>query len=314
MSDTVAGLRRKIGRAHDLQSVVRTMKALASASIVQFERASRALAQYARTVELGLVACLRSEATATRGAGDTGAAGPAAMGVVVFGSDQGLVGPFNDVVAERTHRLLADAGVPAVVWAVGERVRDRLADGGVTVEAVLPVPGTIRAITPLVGRLLLASEEARAAGRIGSLHLCWCRPGEEATYQVTAQPLLPLDRRWQARLATQPWPTGSLPEVPGPPGAALRALVRELLFVSLFRAAADSLAAENASRLAAMQRADRNIDDLLAAFTAAYHRARQDGIDAELFDVVSGFEAARDERPPGPARRPGAAALSSSPP
>lgn len=42
----------------------------------------------------------------------------------------------------------------------------------------------------------------------------------------------------------------------------LKALIREYLFMSLFLACADSLASENASRLAAMQRADKNIDAL----------------------------------------------------
>ena len=44
----------------------------------------------------------------------------------------------------------------------------------------------------------------------------------------------------------------------GPRAAALRALIREYLFITLFRACAESLASENASRLAAMERADRN--------------------------------------------------------
>ena len=71
----------------------------------------------------------------------------------------------------------------------------------------------------------------------------------------------------------------------------LRTLIREYLFVSLFRACAESLASENASRLAAMQRADKNIDDLLEDLNGNFHRLRQSGIDEELFDVVSGFEA-----------------------
>ncbi len=40
-----------------------------------------------------------------------------------------------------------------------------------------------------------------------------------------------------------------------------------------------------------MQRADRNIDELLEELTGSYHRLRQRGIDEELFDVISGFEA-----------------------
>jgi F0F1-type ATP synthase membrane subunit c/vacuolar-type H+-ATPase subunit K len=65
----------------------------------------------------------------------------------------------------------------------------------------------------------------------------------------------------------------------------------EYLFVSLFRACAESLASENASRLAAMQRADKNIDELLEDLNGTFHRLRQSGIDEELFDVISGFEA-----------------------
>jgi F-type H+-transporting ATPase subunit gamma len=65
--------------------------------------------------------------------------------------------------------------------------------------------------------------------------------------------------------------------------------------VSLFRACAESLAAENASRLAAMQRAEKNIEELLADMSGAFHRLRQAGIDAELFDVIAGFEALSQE-------------------
>ena len=40
-----------------------------------------------------------------------------------------------------------------------------------------------------------------------------------------------------------------------------------------------------------MQRADKNIDELLEDLHGAFHRLRQSGIDEELFDVISGFEA-----------------------
>ena len=71
----------------------------------------------------------------------------------------------------------------------------------------------------------------------------------------------------------------------------LRALVREYLFVSLFRACAESLASENASRLSAMQRAEKNIDELQEELNRSFHRLRQSNIDEELFDVMSGYEA-----------------------
>ena len=105
------------------------------------------------------------------------------------------------------------------------------------------------------------------------------------------QRLLPLDDTWRRRLTELPWPSANLPEVMGEASATLRALIREYLFVSLFRACAESLASENASRLAAMERADRNIDELLETLNGSFHRLRQSGIDEELFDVISGFEA-----------------------
>jgi F-type H+-transporting ATPase subunit gamma len=63
----------------------------------------------------------------------------------------------------------------------------------------------------------------------------------------------------------------------------------------LFKACAESLASENASRLAAMQRAEKNIDELLDDLSHKFHSLRQSSIDEELFDVVSGFEALKDD-------------------
>ena len=65
MSDTTASLRRKIAGAGDLQSVVRTMKAVAASSIGQYEKSVRALADYYRTVKLGLGACFRESGSAS---------------------------------------------------------------------------------------------------------------------------------------------------------------------------------------------------------------------------------------------------------
>src|SRR5581483_2568012 len=98
MSDTLAGLRRKIDSAATLESVVRTMKAMAASSIGQYEEAVRALADYERTVELGLSACLaRLEPVPLETPGARLAPG---IGAIVFGSDQGLVGRFNEALGE----------------------------------------------------------------------------------------------------------------------------------------------------------------------------------------------------------------------
>lgn len=296
MSDTTASLRRKIGSAGDLQSVVGSMKALAASSIGQYEQSVSALADYSRTVELGLSICLRQGAPAGLTAEGRGRTDEALVGAVVFGSDQGLVGQFNDVVADFAVERLAAVPGKLQVWAVGERVRARLSDAGLPLAGLYAVPGSVKAITPLVGKILVESEAREGKNAVAALHLFYNRPGSGAVYGPVGQQLLPLDDAWRRKLADLPWPTGNLPEVMVGGAATLRAFIREYLFVSLYRACAESLASENASRLAAMQRAEKNIDDLLEELNAAFHRLRQGGIDEELFDVVSGFEALSGER------------------
>jgi F-type H+-transporting ATPase subunit gamma len=291
VSDTTASLRRKIDSAGDLQSVVRTMKALAASSIGQYEKSVRALADYYRTVELGLSACFRKSAPAAMMVERKRQTDAGAIGAVVFGSDQGLVGQFNDVVADYAIKTLAALPGKPQVWAVGERVHARLEDAGLPRMGLFTVPNSVKAITPLVGQILVESEARRSQGEVTELHLFYNRPTSGAVYAPVSQRLLPLDENWRRKLAELPWPTGNLPEVMGGGNATLRALIREYLFVSLFRACAESLASENASRLAAMQRADKNIDELLEDLNGTFHRLRQSGIDEELFDVISGFEA-----------------------
>jgi F-type H+-transporting ATPase subunit gamma len=296
MSDTTVSLRRKIGSAGDLQSVVRTMKAVAASSIGQYESSVHALADYYRTVELGLSIFFRKSATAALMPEGNVRVDEAAVGAVVFGSDQGLVGQFNDVVADFAVKTLAALPGKPRVWAVGERVRGRLSDAGLPLAGLFDVPNSVKAITPLIGQILVESELNRSQEAVTELHLFYNRPTSGAVYAPVSQRLLPLDETWLRRLADLPWPTGNLPEVVGGGTTTLRTLIREYLFVSLFRACAESLASENASRLAAMQRADKNIDELLEDLNGRFHRLRQSGIDEELFDVVSGFEALPKEK------------------
>jgi len=291
MSDTTASLARKISSAGDLQSVVRTMKALAASSIGQYDKSVRALGDYYRTVELGLSACFRESKPAPPVVKRKGQADTGAIGAVVFGSDQGLVGQFNDVVADYAVKTLAALPGKPEVWAVGERVYARLADAGLPLVGVFPVPNSVQAITPLVGHIQIESETRRTKGEYARLYIFHNRPKAGALYEQVSQRLLPLDTPWQQGLAKVPWPTMMLPEVMCSDTVTLRALIREYLFISLFRACAESLASENASRLAAMERADKNIDDLLETLHSTFHRVRQAGIDEELFDVISGFEA-----------------------
>jgi len=296
MSDTVASMSRKIASARDLQSVVRTMKALAASNIGQYEKSAKALGEYNRTVELGLGACFRSLLMAAPHRRPVAAPAARVVRAIVLGSDQGLVGQFNDVVAAFAVSDLATRSGDHRIWAVGERVRARLADAGVAVAGAFAVPSSVQAITPLVANVLVQSAAGEKDSETDELRLYFNRPASGAAYAPASLRLLPLDDAWRRTLADRDWPTKALPDVVGVLSVTLRALLREYLFVSLFRACAESLVSENASRLAAMQRADKNIDELLVKLQRTFHRSRQSEIDAELFDVIAGFEALSTEQ------------------
>lgn len=295
MADSTAHLRRKIGSAADLQSVVRAMKAQAAASVGQYAESVAAIGDYARNVEVGLGACFRLERIRSIARLNSPAPGGRPIRAVVFGSDQGLVGRFNDTVVDYARHALAALPAGAQIWAVGDRVRTSLADSGMSVQGAFPVPPTVQAITRLVTDILVAVVDTTPgvtqADSPFELHLFHNRPTTGSAYAPVGQRLLPLDDAWRLDLAARPWPTRLPPELLGNPDQTMRGLIREHVFASIFKASAASLASENASRLAAMERADRNIDTMLQSLHVQFHRLRQSKIDEELSDVIAGFKA-----------------------
>ena len=296
MSKVSANFRHRIGNAEDLQSVVSTMKSIAASSIEQYENSVRSLDDYYRAVELGLGVCLRAVELTSPENGFEDDAELDVTGAIVFGSDQGLVGQFNDQVAEHAIKTLHELPGEPSVWAVGERVHARLCEGPLRIAGLFEVPNSVTGITRLIGQIQLETEPVftAAQARILVFHN---RPLAGAAYTATSRQLLPFDSSWRQELCAAAWPNKALPQILGEVDDTLQALIREYLFISLYQACAESLASENASRLAAMERAERNIAEMLEALRLTFNRERQRSIDEELFDLISGFEALSQAQP-----------------
>lgn len=296
MSGTTEGLQKKISGSEDLQSVVRSMKALAASSIGQYESSVASLDDYYRTVKLGLVACLRDGQSKTLPV-DQRSANWKGVGAIVFGSDQGLVGSFNEAVVDLFSNSKGSfPGTVQSVWAIGERAQGLLLASGMTEVKSMQVPASVDAITSLVSQILIQVENAREKGDLWEVYLFHNRPKSGSLYEPVCKRLVPLDKAWTDKLLTMPWPSKVLPEVIDDLNTVFSALVRGYLFVVLFQACAESLASENASRLAAMERAEKNIEGILAQLTQTLRRVRQAAIDEELFDLISGFDALNGKR------------------
>lgn len=288
---TAESLRHTLDVTQELHSVVKTMKALAGVNIRQYERAAHAVAEYNRTVEAGLQIALRDlpevAQPATRGK----------LGAIVFGSDQGMCGQLNDQVVQHAARALGKLRrhhPEQVLVAAGVRAASQMEGLGLKVESTVQVPGSVAGITPAVETVLRQIEEWHFQLGVEFVVLFYARPVSGAWYRIRGVRLLPVDEEWINSIKAKPWPGRTIPMFTMEKTALFRALIREYLFVSLFRAFAESVASENASRLASMQVAERNIEDRLRTLTGESRQLRQETITSELLDTIAAFEALKD--------------------
>jgi F-type H+-transporting ATPase subunit gamma len=287
---TLESVRGKIESAGELLSVVKTMKAMAAVNIRQCDNAVKSLAAYNRTVELGLQIVLRSKMREIRLA-----AQPIGtrLGAGVFGSKQGLVGQFNQRVADYALGELDRIGVAEerrALLATGI-VSGHLEDAGQRVERALQAPWSVAGITPLVQEMLVIMDEWRSTEHIDQIVLFYNQPGPGASYAPNTLRLLPIDPRLLSGLRERDWPGNPRPIFDADWTDLFAALIRQYMFIALYRAYAESLASENAHRLASMQSAEKNIEERIDDLRTQYNQIRQSAITEELLDIVAGYEA-----------------------
>lgn len=286
-------LHNQLDSLNDLRSIVKTMKALSAASIRQYEQAVAALAGYYQTVERGLYVILKDAQQHPSPASHR----PGHVAAIVFGSDHGLCGRFNEEIGDFTIQRLntiasqQEKRQQRSILAVGARIAASFEHRREPVGACFQLPGSAAHITTTVQHILLQIDAWREQAGVQIVYLFNNRHTEGNGYQPAALELLPVNLQRLQTLAEGPWPGPSLPTFSMDRAPLLSRLLRQYLFVSIFRACAESQAAEHASRLAAMQAAQRNLDDRFEEVTTQYRRARQNAITSELLDVVSGFEA-----------------------
>jgi len=285
---TLESLQRKIHTAHDLLSVVKTMKSLAAVNIRQYESAAAALDKYYHIVEHGWQALFREWGRLPH----SGREGNAVC--LVLGSDQGMCGQFNDVVLELAFKhagKLESKGQTCYFWGAGERVLFGLEDGPGAAE-FFALPSSISGITEQMHRIVATFGKWQEEKNTNVLYIINNRQEEQAMgYHPAVHRILPLDREWLAGIREKPWPSSCIPMLGLEEKKLFDQLLRQYLFASFYRAFAQSMASENGARLAAMQSAEKNIMEMEERLQGDYRQARQNMITSELFDIVSGFEA-----------------------
>ena len=272
----------------ELRSIVRTMKAMAAANLHQYERAVESLEDYHHTVALGLQIVLgkgRAKRPHKHLVVKTGS-----LLAVVIGTDYGFAGQFNEEIIRHALTVLDRDQTTTHVIAVGGQAADGLNKVQRKIAAAFPLPSSLAGINPLVQRLALEIEQIRTTQDVEEVLLLFNRPSASTTYTQQTTRLFPVlfdDVLGDA----QKWPSRSLPMYTVGYAQMLQALVREYIYVSIYRSIALSMAGENVSRLAAMHAAVKKIEEVSENLTMEYRQKRQNAITGELLDILSGFEA-----------------------
>jgi F-type H+-transporting ATPase subunit gamma len=304
---TLESLRNTIASIEDLQAVVRTMKALAMVSIRQHEQARTALQNYDHTLELSIQALLRHRQFSETDLGALPAVGQnmarGKIGVILFGSDHGLCGQFNEQLVTYALQTLQGSYPNPEQYhlaTVGDRLVPYLDSANQTHHETFQLPNSLAGTSRLIQDLLVTIEQwyfspytqaESGTLAIEKILLIYHRSQSNTLYQPVTQQLLPLDPQWLQKIGDRPWNSVAFPMAHGPWQAIFAATIRQHLFTSLYRATIESLASENAARLASMQAAEKNIEERLNDLQGDYRQQRQNAITEELLDIVSGFEA-----------------------
>lgn len=291
MAQTLENLSRQNETLTSIRGIVGTMKTLSAINAAPYEQAARSIEAYHQTILQGFAAF------AHRSGGIALHAEEAAKHwVVVFGSDHGLCGNYNEILAELVNRhcqaqaQVSTRGQPQLL-VIGAKMHDALVDQGLAPEVLLLPPASAEGMGRLAGEIVTRLD-AIAQGQ--ALHhlavtLAFTQRGEQGQREPVMRLLLPLqpgllqpDKRWPSR---------SLPDYRMAPGPLLASLIRNHIFASVFRASAEAMVTENAARLALMQQAEQSVDDRRDQVQAELRSVRQTEITNELMDVIMGFEA-----------------------
>lgn len=287
MAQTLETLSRHSDTLTSIRGIVHTMKTLSAINASPYEHAARSIEAYHQTILHGF------SAFAYR-TGEIALRQDRALEhlVIVFGSDHGLCGNYNEILADlvKRHCQTQITGKQCLLC-IGAQMTDALDDQGLTPEAVLLPPASADGIGRLAGDIVTRIDRFSQGQPLAHLAvtLAFTQRGEQGLREPVTRRLLPLDPALLQR--EKHWNSRSLPDYTMAADALLSSLIRSHIFASVFRASAEAMVTENSARLALMQQAEQSVDERIEQVLGELRSVRQTEITNELMDVIIGFEA-----------------------
>jgi len=212
-------------------------------------------------------------------------------GIVLATSDRGLAGSFNVNIITAALKFAAvkkAEGKDVKFYCVGKKGRDAVRKLGFDIP--MAIVGQMNALdftmAVSVGSQVM---DDFLSGALDEVFMFYGEFVSLAKQPPTSLPLLPIAsaKKEEGEIPAQAKDYIYEPDVKG----LLAELLPRFVKVQVYRGLLDTSASEHAARMAAMDNATRNCDDMVRALTLLYNKTRQAAITTELIDIVGGVEA-----------------------
>lgn len=280
---SLEGLESRLRSLKSIKDIVNSMKALSGLSIRKAEAILPDLRTYSKNIEDSMAQILHYFPEALTALADTRGKSL----IVVFCSEQGLCGLFNEKIITEVQKGLTEQVEGIVVS--GTRGFEEASSRGLPVMLALKSPVSVDAVDVKVMNLTAELFRLYQEGRFQQLYLLFAYHRKKGDYLIVRQRVLPpplkkIMKRTTAKRA---------PLIYMKPEEIMEELLKQFLTVSLYKAFVESLASENASRLLSMERASKAIEERFSELSELYNYLRQEEITNETIEIISGFEALR---------------------
>ena len=286
MAQTLEHLTRKNDTLTSIRGIVHTMKTLSAINAAPYEQAAQSIESYHQTILQGLASFVyRTGGVSVL----SEAVQPNTQLLVVFGSDHGLCGNYNELLANKVVEYSkAEPMAKQHILCIGSRMGNALLEQELRPDVVLMPPASADGVGRLAGDIVTRIEQLGSGQALTNLAvtLVFTQREEQGYQETVTRNLLPLDK--SLLQPKQRWQSRSLPDYTMNSETLLASLIRNHVFASVFRASAEAMVTENATRLALMQQAEQSVDEQLEAVQQDLSSVRQDEITNELMDIVIG--------------------------
>ena len=287
---TQLDIKRRIRSVRNTQQITRAMKFVAAARLRRAQERALSLRPYARALN----AVVRSAVSRIpEGAHPLLERRPEQrVLLLVVSGERGLCGAFNANVLRRAFQFLRGQASEdgAEVMAIGRKGRDALRKQRWSIAAEYADIGA-RLQAERSSEIARTVMERYQSGEVDAVYIIFNEFMSVLAQVLRLEKLLPIEpAALGAEAEDGTAPVDYLYEQPV--GDLLQRLLPRYLEAQIYRALAESAAAEHAARMTAMDSATNNARELIDKLTLYMNKVRQAAITKEIIEVVSGAASA----------------------